>query len=78
MEAREDREMRLFAALPTAAKSKVKRSPGLALRVGKGLSNDNEVVESISPGGHVNKRRARSRPVSTELLRSVANTPAPS
>lgn len=76
-EAREDEGMALFAAPPTTAKSKAKKSPGLALRVGKSLSNDDEVVESLSPGGHVNKRRARSRPVSTELLRSVATTPAP-
>lgn len=27
-----------------------------------------EVVEAISPGGHIVKRRARSRPVSAELL----------
>ncbi|OSD04065.1 hypothetical protein PYCCODRAFT_1365090 [Trametes coccinea BRFM310] len=40
-----------------------------------GLLNDEEVAEAISPGGHVNKRRARSRPVSAELLESVHNTP---
>jgi mitosis inhibitor protein kinase SWE1 len=30
-----------------------------------------EVAEVISPGGHVTKRRARSRPVSAELKQSV-------
>ena len=34
-----------------------------------------EVVEAVSPGGHVNKRRARSRPVSAELLESVQRSP---
>ncbi|TFK73885.1 hypothetical protein BDN72DRAFT_893607 [Pluteus cervinus] len=42
---------------------------------------DHEVVEAVSPGGHVNKRRARSRPVSNELLNrtyaSPAATPSP-
>ena len=36
----------------------------------KGKGKD-EVVEAISLGGHVTKRRARSRPVSQELLESV-------
>lgn len=35
---------------------------------GNGLD---EVAEAVSPGGHVTKRRARSRPVSLELLESV-------
>lgn len=51
-----------------------KRLPQLALLIGKSLKKD-EVAEDISPGGHINKRRARSRPVSAELL---AATPAPS
>ncbi|KAF7306178.1 hypothetical protein HMN09_00773100 [Mycena chlorophos] len=38
---------------------------GLALPV---LSRAEEVVEASSPGGHITKRRARSRPVSQELL----------
>lgn len=42
----------------------------------KGSSKD-EVTEAISPGGHIIKRRARSRPVSIELLESVNNTPSP-
>ena len=42
---------------------------------GTGKENDNgkgtdEVAEAISPGGHINKRRARSRPVSQELMES--------
>lgn len=41
------------------------------------MDNKDEVVEAMSPGDHVNKRRARSRPVSAELLSSVASTPAP-
>lgn len=36
----------------------------------KGNAAD-EVTEAISPGGHIIKRRARSRPVSQELLESV-------
>lgn len=34
-------------------------------------ANQKEVAETVSPGGHVTKRRARSRPVSAELLESV-------
>ena len=45
---------------------------------GKGAGKDDEVAEAISPGGHITKRRARSRPVSQELLESVAaRTPSP-
>nr|VWO98310.1 Map kinase [Ganoderma boninense] len=51
------------------------KSPGLEVLTRKGLVNDEEVVEAISPGGHVTKRRARSRPVSAELLDSVHGTP---
>ena len=40
----------------------------------KGKGKD-EVVEAISPGGHVTKRRARSRPLSAELLESVQRSP---
>ncbi|KAF8555319.1 hypothetical protein OG21DRAFT_1521869 [Imleria badia] len=43
----------------------------------KGSTYD-EVTEAISPGGHILKRRARSRPVSLELLESVNQTPSPS
>lgn len=60
----------------TRTKGSVKgKSPGLELLTRKGLCNDEEVVEAISPGGHVTKRRARSRPVSAELLESVHGTP---
>ena len=34
-----------------------------------------EVAEAISPGGHIIKRRARSRPVSAELQLSVLKSP---
>ena len=44
----------------------------------KGKGKDDEVIEAISPGGHVTKRRARSRPVSQELLESVNHPPSPS
>ncbi|PIL34245.1 transporter [Ganoderma sinense ZZ0214-1] len=54
------------------------KSPGLEVLTRKGLVNDDEVVEAISPGGHVTKRRARSRPVSAELLESVHRTPVAS
>lgn len=42
----------------------------------KGSARD-EVTEAISPGGHILKRRARSRPVSLELLESVNQTSSP-
>lgn len=38
--------------------------------------NIEEVSETISPGGHVTKRRARSRPVSEELLESAQRSPS--
>ncbi|KAF8638035.1 hypothetical protein AX16_010667 [Volvariella volvacea WC 439] len=55
---------------PLFSKDSVKQSGKassrqLLLRNAKG---DDEVAEAISPGGHVIKRRARSRPVSAELL----------
>jgi mitosis inhibitor protein kinase SWE1 len=57
------------------------RSPRKPLTINavpqKGSTLD-EVTESISPGGHILKRRARSRPVSLELLGSVNQTPSPS
>lgn len=46
----------------------------LAMQGSKGKEKD-EVVEAISPGGHVNKRRARSRPVSAELLEQSLKLP---
>ncbi|KAF9051208.1 hypothetical protein BDZ89DRAFT_1057063 [Hymenopellis radicata] len=36
-----------------------------------------EVIEAVSPGGHITKRRARSRPVSDELLESIRSSPSP-
>lgn len=38
------------------------------------LKGEAEVVEAISPDGHVNKRRARSRPVSSELLNHLSKS----
>jgi mitosis inhibitor protein kinase SWE1 len=68
----------------TSAKGNVKakstslgRSLGASLlaiaqnKTRKGKGKNGEVVEAISPGGHITKRRARSRPVSQELLESV-------
>ena len=68
---------------PPTAKGKTKMKPpplqpvGLNLLLRQGKVNDDEVVEAISPGGHVTKRRARSRPVSAELrsTQSVQSTP---
>lgn len=40
-----------------------------------GKKEEVEVVEAVSPGGHITKRRARSRPVSWELQRSVVCSP---
>ncbi|KAF8834124.1 hypothetical protein BDN67DRAFT_1050501, partial [Paxillus ammoniavirescens] len=42
----------------------------------KGSTMD-EVTEVISPGGYILKQRARSRPVSLELLESVHQTLSP-
>ncbi|KAF8835986.1 hypothetical protein BDN67DRAFT_1015051 [Paxillus ammoniavirescens] len=36
-----------------------------------------EVTEAMSPGGHILKQRAHSRPVSLELLESVNQMPSP-
>ncbi|KAH8108041.1 hypothetical protein BXZ70DRAFT_32242 [Cristinia sonorae] len=69
---------------PTTVKGKGKMkpppllpNPGFNLLL-KGKVHEDEVVEAISPGGHVTKRRARSRPVSAELrssAQSVQSTP---
>lgn len=64
----------LFTDRANTNKTKMKR-PGLSLFMEKGPENKDEVVESMSPSGHINKRRARSRPVSKELLLSASNTP---
>ncbi|KXN85340.1 Mitosis inhibitor protein kinase wee1 [Leucoagaricus sp. SymC.cos] len=56
--------------------------PSLGKSAGRVLSSKSkskeEVAEAISPGGHVTKRRARSRPVSTELKQSVRSPKSPS
>ncbi|KAI8994029.1 hypothetical protein BD414DRAFT_481168 [Trametes punicea] len=84
-----EKQQRLFMATPggsAAPRSSIKaRSsaqsvakadlPDFETLARKGLSDEDEVAEAISPGGHVNKRRARSRPVSAELLESFHNTP---
>jgi mitosis inhibitor protein kinase SWE1 len=61
-------------------KNKVTNAGKLAGRVfvNKDRFKD-EVVEAISPGGHITKRRARSRPVSAELKQLVhsPNSPGP-
>ncbi|KAI0371183.1 hypothetical protein BV20DRAFT_1051922 [Pilatotrama ljubarskyi] len=85
-----ENQHRLFMATPGGSpaplssikpRSRVKpaarvKSPGLEVLIRKGLTNDAEVAEAISPGGHITKRRARSRPVSAELLESVHGAPA--
>ncbi|KAI0356125.1 hypothetical protein OH77DRAFT_1401291 [Trametes cingulata] len=84
-----ENQQRLFMATPGGSaaplssikpRSRIKpaarvKSPGLEVLTRKGLTNDEEVAEAISPGGHVTKRRARSRPVSAELLESLHYTP---
>ncbi|THH02616.1 hypothetical protein EW026_g331 [Hermanssonia centrifuga] len=70
--------MRLFNEETSSSVGRGKaaaHAAGLSLVTKKSLVKEEEVVESMSPGGHINKRRARSRPVSQELL-SAANTPA--
>lgn len=47
---------------------------GQLLNKGKGRDKD-EIVEAVSPGGHINKRRARSRPLSAMLLESLQRSP---
>jgi mitosis inhibitor protein kinase SWE1 len=64
--------MRLKAS--TGNSSKASRH-GPPLNKGKGKEQV-EVAEAVSPGGHVNKRRARSRPLSAELLESVKRSPS--
>lgn len=53
----------------------VGRSTGRSLISGKGKEKE-EVAESVSPGGHVVKRRARSRPLSAELIESAQRSPS--
>ncbi|KAI0949716.1 hypothetical protein AcW1_009242 [Taiwanofungus camphoratus] len=66
-----------FSATKAKTKSKTGghgKSPGLEMFISR---NDDEVAETVSPSGHITKRRARSRPVSAELLESANNTPVP-
>lgn len=51
------------------------KPPGLDTFTRNGLAKEEEVVAAVSPGGHITKRRARSRPLSAELLESRQNTP---
>ncbi|KAH9924816.1 uncharacterized protein B0H18DRAFT_1119826 [Fomitopsis serialis] len=58
------------------AKSKVKvKSPALEMFTKTGQMSNEEVAEAVSPGGHVTKRRAHSRPV--ELLESAQGAVVP-
>lgn len=79
----------LFSQAKRPATGKMGKKPSLReslLAMAKNAGKDDggraekneEVAEAISPGGHITKRRARSRPVSLELLESVRNTPSPS
>ncbi|PCH43815.1 hypothetical protein WOLCODRAFT_138608 [Wolfiporia cocos MD-104 SS10] len=66
--------------ISTAAKGKHRvtpaKSPALELFIRNGQATEEEVAEAHSPGGHVTKRRARARPVSSELLQHMQDTPA--
>ena len=64
----------LFPTSATKSRVKQKLPPLQSPRV-QLLSREGEVVEAMSPGGHITKRRARSRPVSAELLSSAQTTP---
>ncbi|KAF9049878.1 hypothetical protein BJ165DRAFT_1454518 [Panaeolus papilionaceus] len=39
------------------------------------VKDQEDIVEAVSPGGHISKRRARSRPVSSELLEHSLKSP---
>ncbi|KAL4080281.1 hypothetical protein V8B97DRAFT_1931361 [Scleroderma yunnanense] len=70
---------KLFAPrLPALSRKSMSFSPKTPLLANilpqKGTPKD-EVTEAISPGGHIIKRRARSRPVSQELLESANHQP---
>lgn len=56
------------------AKLPLLQSPRLNMLKGNHRKEE-EVIEAVSPGGHITKRRARSRPVSAELLESALTTP---
>lgn len=63
----------LFTDRANTYKTKMKR-PGLSLLMEKGLEKKDEVVESKSPSGHINERRALVQR-RKELLLSASNTP---
>ena len=68
---------KLFAArLPGLSRKTVSLSPLANILPQKGTPMD-EVAAAVSPGGHIIKRRARSRPVSQELLESAHHSPSP-
>ena len=39
------------------------------------LNRNDGIATNISPGGHVSKRRVRSKPSSSELLEDLADSP---
>lgn len=49
----------------------------MAALAGKPKVDGEEVVEDMSPDGHINKRRAKTRPLSDEFLAAVKATPSP-
>ena len=49
------------------------RSPTMRKQSKSHAAKVDEVAEAVSPGGHIAKRRARSRPVSFELLEGAPN-----
>lgn len=75
------RSLYLASAAPGAptARSRTKglkgRRSGPELLVPRTFVADDEVAEAISPGGHITKRRARTRPVSAELREAEQRTP---
>jgi mitosis inhibitor protein kinase SWE1 len=48
-----------------------------AVQPSHGDNRREDIAEAISPGGHVTKRRTRSRPVSLDLLECVRQTGSP-
>ncbi|KAI0711487.1 hypothetical protein C8Q76DRAFT_858336 [Earliella scabrosa] len=67
-----------FSSIKARSRTKASakgKPPSLEVLTRKGLVNDEEVAEAISPGGHIIKGRARSHPVSAESLKSVQSTP---
>ena len=71
----EDNGDTLFLDNPSLRPSKTRSTRDYQTYSGSHERED--VAEAISPGGHVTKRRARSRPVSVDLLESVRRTDSP-